>query len=233
METREELLSGLKEAVYILEQLSGIQQRLNQIRSQYKNQLAHKKFGLLAKIVLGFFILGCLGSLTSGSMSTVVTQVIFTAGVYFVMKMYYQSKNKSIDQQNEQIAAENQNLSAREQDVIDELRNMQMVYQEKMSAWYPESYCSVDAAEFFLDAIKNYRADNIKEAINLYETTLHQRRVEDNQKQALKQQKLNNLLSAGNLFVQGAQLGEMGRQTAEAQQANKTLSDIRTHLRGY
>lgn len=233
METREELLSGLKEAVYILEQLSGIQQKLNQVRSQYQNQLAHKKFSLLAKIVLGVFIFGCITMLISGEILMLARQIVFTLIVFAVMKVYYQSANKSIDQKNEQIAAQNQAITAREQEVIDELRNMQQVYQEKLGAWYPESYCSIDAAEFFLDAIKNYRADNIKEAINLYETTLHQRRVEDNQKQAIKQQKLNNLLSAGNLFVQGAQLGEMGRQTAEAQQANKTLSDIRTHLRGY
>ncbi len=74
----------------------------------------------------------------------------------------------------------------------------------------------------------------MKEAINLYETALHQRRVEDTQKQALQQQeqmlqqqKLNNLLSVGSLVMQGAALDEMSRHNAtaefEMQKANRTL----------
>ena len=53
----------------------------------------------------------------------------------------------------------------------------------------------------------------------MYETTLHQRRVEDNQKQAIRQQKLNNLLTIGNLAMQTATLGAINNQTASMQNA--------------
>jgi len=47
----------------------------------------------------------------------------------------------------------------------------------------------------------------------LYETALHQRRVEDNQQQAIKQQKLNNLLSVASIGMQVANIGAINNQT--------------------
>lgn len=85
---------------------------------------------------------------------------------------------------------------------------MQIAYRERVGYWYLDNYCSVEVVEFFYNAVMNYRAGNLKEAINLYETFLHQRREEDNQKKAIEQQKLNNLLSAGSLMMQGLALGE-------------------------
>ena len=119
-------------------------------------------------------------------------------------------------------------MQVKENAVLVDLQNVQVVYRDKLASWYPENYCSVDAVEFFYNSIKNYRADNLKEAINLYETALHQRRVEDTQKQALQEQRLNNL---ANLVMQGAALGEMSRHNAttefELQKANRTLDNIR------
>ena len=157
------------------------------------------------------------------------------------MKSYCKIKNKSIDKQNEQIRTTNETAKVQEQQVVNEIEQIQQAYHDRVSWGYPGDYCSVDAAEFFYNAIKNYRADSIKEAINLYENTLHQRRMERNQKQAIaqaeKQQKLNNLLAIGSIVMQGAALGEMSRHNAKselaAKEANDTLSDIRSHLRGY
>lgn len=54
MNTREELLNGLNDAVSIIRQLSNIQNRLNQVRGQYKNLKPNKKIGKLLK---GLFVL--------------------------------------------------------------------------------------------------------------------------------------------------------------------------------
>lgn len=124
-----------------------------------------------------------------------------------------------------------------EQNTLNELQQLQNVYRERISPWYPIDYCSIDTAEFLYNAINNYRADSLKEAINLYETTFHQQRVESNQKQALRQQTLSNLLSAGSLVMQGATLGAINsqtsainNQTASVNNVNDTLNRIR---RGY
>lgn len=231
MQTREELLSSLNDAVSIIRQLSNIQTRLNQVRGQYKSVLPNKKMGKLAKLILIFLVLNCVCNLVQFNIWGIIIGAIELGAAYVIIKFVYKKMNEKIDTDNQRIVAENENVKAQERAVLNDLQNVQIAYRERVSDWYPDKYCSVDAVEFFYNAVKDYRADNIKEAINLYETTLHQRRMEENQKQAIKQQKLNNLLSAGSLMMQGMALGEQSRHNAtaefEMQKANRTLENIR------
>lgn len=232
METREELLNSLGEALSIIRQLSSIQQRLNQVRSQYKNIVPHKEMSKRVKkywaIVIVIGILSFM--MEMGTFAGIVYAVINIA----LIKLYYVFKNKKIDTNNELARVNNENVKPQEQAVLNELQQVQIAYRERVGYWYPDNYCSVEAVEFFYNSVMNYRADNLKEAINLYETFLHQRRVEDNQKKAIEQQKLNNLLSAGSLMMQGLALGEQSRHNAtaefEMQKTNRALNDIRSRL---
>lgn len=245
METREELLNGLNDAVNLLRQFVNDEQQLNKIRNQYRKiipNLNWKKMRIACFIFpVVFYILYSYITLFVGPGFRVGPYVVVIVAFYFGLKSYCKIKNKSIDKENEQIRATNETAKVQEQQVVNEIEQIQQAYHDRVSWWYPGDYCSVDAAEFFYNAIKNYRADSIKEAINLYENTLHQRRMERNQKQAIaqaeKQQKLNNLLAIGSIVMQGAALGEMSRHNAKselaAKEANDTLSDIRSHLRGY
>ena len=231
MQTREELLSGLNDATSLIKQLAGIQQRLNQVRSQYKRLAPHKEMGKLAKFILIVIILNGVLNLLNFSIAGLFLSVVQAVIAYVVIKFIYQKRNEKIDKDNQHLVAENENIKVQEQDVLNDLQKVQAAYRERVASWYPANYCSVEAVEFFHNAVKNYRADNIKEAINLYETFLHQRRMEDNQKQAIQQQKLNNLLAVGSLAMQGMALGEMSRHNAtaefEMQKANRTLDNIR------
>lgn len=226
MQTREELLNALGEAVSIIRQLANIQQRLNQVRSQYKPIVPHKEMSKRVKKYWTFIIpLGIISfMLELGTLAGIIYGVINIA----LIKLYYVSKNKKIDANNEIARVNNENLKPQEQAVLNDLQKVQIIYRERVGYWYPDNYCSVDAVEFFYNAIKNYRADNLKEAINLYETALHQRRVEDTQKKALEEQRLHNL---ADLAMKGAALGEMKRHNAtaefEMQKANRTLNNIR------
>lgn len=222
MDTRDELLNQLSNAVSIIKQLANIQQNLNSVRSQYQpNVPANKKakrrswWIIVICAFIGYAILKDIG---------VIIGIV--AGV-FARKYYFKFRNEKID-------AENLEIQKKEQAVLDNLADVQKVYREQLGSWYPENYCSVDAVQYFYTAIKNFRADNLKEAINLYETSLHQKRVEDNQKQAINQQKLGNLLSAGSLVLQGVAIGEQSRHNAsvefEAKVANRTLNDIRNRF---
>lgn len=234
MNTREELLSGLNDAVSIIRQLSNIQTRLNQVRGQYKSIIQNKKMGKLAKLILIFLILNCVYNLVRFNIWGIIIGAIEFGLAYVIINFVYKKMNEKIDADNQRIIAENENVKAQEQAVLNELQNVQIAYRERISSWYPDNYCSVEAVEFFYNAVMNYRADNLKEAINLYETFLHQRRVEANQKKAVEQQKLNNLLSAGSLMMQGLALGEQSRHNAtaefEMQRANRALNDIQTRL---
>jgi hypothetical protein len=160
-----------------------------------------------------------------------ITGIIQVAIGCFVVKFIYKKINEKIDADNQQMVAENEQVKAQEQSVINDLQKVQVAYRQRVSYWYPDNYCSVDTVEFFHNAVKNYRADSLKEAINLYETALHQRRVEDTQKQALNEQRFANM---ANLVMQGVALGEMKRHNTtaelELQRANRTLNDIQTRL---
>lgn len=234
MQTREDLLNGLNEAVVLIQQLANIQQRLNKVRNQYKRIIPNKKVGNFAKFILICLILNCALNLIQLNIWGIIISAMEVVVVYVIIQFLYKKTNEKIDAGNQRIVAENENIKVQEQTVLDELQKVQIAYRERVSYWYPENYCSVDAVEFFYNAVKNYRADNLKEAINLYETVLHQKRVEDTQKQALQQQKLNTLLSAGSLMMQGMSLGEQSRHNAvaefEMQNANRTLNDIRSRL---
>lgn len=243
METREELLNGLNDAVNILRQLVNDQHQLKKVRGQYRKiqpNLNWKNMRIayiVFIVVFLFYIYPSIAELFEFD-SFFIPYITIILVVYLGIKSYCKIKNKKIDKENEQIRTTNETTKVQEQQIVNEIEQIQQAYHDRVSWWYPSDYCSVDAAEFFYNVIKNYRADNIKEAINLYEVTLHQRRIESNQKQAIaqmeKQQKLNNLLAIGSIALQGAALGEMSRHNARqefaAREANNTLSDIRSHL---
>ena len=216
MNTREELLNGLTNAVSIIRQLANVQKRLSDVRKQYKPHEPSTKFKKVTSWYLVLLIAIILWSII-GDIGVIIGIV---AG-FFLRKYYFKYKNEKIDQKN-------QALLTNENAILTELKKVQALYRENLSSWYPENYCSVDAVEFFHSTIKNYRADNLKEAINLYEISLHQRRVENTQKQALQEQRFANM---ANLIMQGAALGEMSRHNAvtefELQKTNRTLDNIR------
>ena len=224
METKEDLQEKLKDAVSVIGQLSNVQQKLNEARSQYKQLKKNKKMSVIAKACIVItFLLGLIVTFQfdeAGMKIGMLFVVIFwTAIVFAFFKVINILRNRAVDNYNKMATEGNETAQIQEKSALEELQKLQVVYQERLASWYPENYCCLDAAEFFYDAVKNYRADNLKEAINLYETTLHQRRVEDNQKQAIRQQKLNNLLTIGSIAMQGATLGAINNQTASMQNA--------------
>ena len=235
MEEKEELLTKLKDAVSIFGQLSNVQQKLNQARGQYKKLKANKKFPKRAKflmVMFGFWgIILMFVDEEANKFSELFSLIIAIGIIYAFYKGINILKNRSIDKYNKNANEVNAAAHAQEQAALNELQRLQALYRERLASWYPDSYCSLDAAEFFYNVISNYRADNLKEAINLYETTLHQRRVEDNQQQALKQQKLNNLLAIGNIAMQGATLGAINNQSASMQNAINQNTDAIRDLR--
>lgn len=184
MQTRDELLNGLGEAVNIIRQLANIQQRLETVRSQYRNTKPLKKFSLIGKIIIIFWIIMSFLVYKENPEIVMLVGVLCMFALPNFLFFFFRKKRKNgkIVEENKQIVANNEKLRIQEQNVLNELQQIQIVYQERLSHWYPIDYCSVQAVEFFYNAINNYRADNLKEAINLYETTMHQQRVESNQK---------------------------------------------------
>jgi large-conductance mechanosensitive channel len=248
MEEREKLLLNLEEALSIINRLAGVQQSLNRVRSQYRTTSKNQKVGVIGKIIIGLSVFFSLIMIISGisgfssmsaesqgiGMGVLIVNFVMAIGnvavVYLIIHAMNKSKNKSINLNNQRIMQNNENLKVQEQAVLNELRDIQIVYNERLLNWYPQNYCYVSAVEFFYDSVKNFRADSMKEAINLYENYMHQQRVEENQKQSIKQQKLNNLLAAGNLVLQGAQLGAMNENNAAINRNTRAVNDLHSSI---
>lgn len=87
--------------------------------------------------------------------------------------------NKGIRNKNEQhlrdyqaVVAENQRLELAYQQegrLMENFRNQAVAIGQ---GWYPKDYYALDAVNYLIHAFNNFKADNIKEAINLYDTYL-------------------------------------------------------------
>ena len=151
----------------------------------------------------------------------------------FIPKVINQSiekKNRIIQYKNEEIKKRNITIAKSENAIIERLKSINKEYGERILPWYPNDYCYIDAAFHFLHYIENYRADNMKEAINLYLDEEHKRRMEQSQQEMLnkqesmiRQQKLNNILTVGSLVMQAGIQNAVNQNTAAVNNMNNTI----------
>ncbi len=237
METRETLIAGLRRTVYLLQTTENLENERNKVRTQYMSPLMMFPFWKTKKMVLialgfGYLIWGALLNplfmSLFGSGKLYLSALIIGIGLGFlparlIRKKAEQSiaqKNQFRASQNAQIEAHNQATMAAEQAVIDQIQQVRSQYEQEISPWYPSDYCYLEAANFFLSALQNYRADTLKEVVNLYEDTLYKNRIEQSQlrmeqsqQELVRQQKIGNILAVGNLVMQAGIQGAVNRNT--------------------
>lgn len=222
METKEQLIDGLQNAVRLMKQAENLRQESELTNRKQSSHV--KKISLIKKIwylILGLVILECLLGGTLGFLFSIV-QIAF---VFCYFKYILPRMNKSVDKKNQKIDNDNQIIRDEVEVINSKLREIQLEYQKAVLGWYPPKYCSIDAAEFFLDCIVNYRADTLKEAINLYEQHQHQTRVEQNQQKMLRLQNLNNLLTLGSVIQQGKILSAVQENTAAVHSTTSAIHE--------
>ena len=98
METKEELLVNLKDAVSILGQLSNVQQRLNEARSQYKQLKKNKKMTIIAKACIVMTVLsGLTGVIVSFQYDEVeMTVASLVAVIVLIIIIKWQRKEMKL-----------------------------------------------------------------------------------------------------------------------------------------
>lgn len=135
---------------------------------------------------------------------------------FFGIRYAVAKKNEQVEQHNTAINEHNAQMQARYDETAAQLAVLKKELFGNTSSWYPASYYSLSAAEFFVNVVENYRADTIKEMVNLYEATKEQKEAARRQEEinrSLKQQTLNqaeiskqlkyaNVLNMANLFMQ-------------------------------
>lgn len=188
--SREQLIDKYTQYKQTLENVVNSQQKLDALCNTYKEK--EKEEASIRK-----------GSSASGCLACILPFILFLGGVnffvviilgglsYFLLEFYRKSKhqteydaeaNKFHFEVLEPLKTEIQS----QKDYIDKLwDNWDM---KALSEDLPEDYCSLDAIDFFLKALKNRRADTEKEAFNLYEAHLKEEAFINLQKETLNTQ---------------------------------------------
>lgn len=99
-------------------------------------------------------------------------------------------ENDMTSKQNELIRSRNQQLRTQCKALGDEVRSLQTQVSEAVRQMgFPPDYVCLDAVRFFIRALRNDRADNFRQLIDLYESNNYRRQMVQGQ------QELNNLMN--------------------------------------
>ena len=110
------------------------------------------------------------------------------------------TKNKAVQENNERVQQKNDDLHMQYAQHMGYYNYYQNQLTEVTQGWFPQNYLSCDCIDFFINTLENFRADNVKEIVNLYEQEMHNRRMEAMQNkmvqqndELIRQQKLANV----------------------------------------
>lgn len=252
MEEQANLLPGVATAHDLMHRVVDLQGRINQLTTQFatKTEKKTKKapcslrnrgfliaFTLITSTplkaitylpTLPFFSMGGTElQLAVWNIVNLIVSAIIGAILYKVIaKTADKSRsqiNAAIDQSNQQVEVNNQALAQSIEQTKQEIFAVQQQWASQVAPWYPMDYDSIEAVDFFLTAVRNHRVTTVQEMVNLYETEMHQRRMEAGQQQILNQQRIGNMLQLGNLFMQGQILNQAQQINANTASANSNL----------
>lgn len=252
MEEQASLLPGVATAHDLMHRVVALQQRINQLTTQFATKTEKKTkrhpvlnaiggfliaFTLITStplrvltfpVTMPFFPIGGMELQTTvWNVVNLIVSAIIGAILYKVIaKTADKSRsqiNAAIDQSNQQVEANNQALAQSIEQTKQEIFAVQQQWASQVAPWYPMDYDSIEAVDFFLAAVRNHRATTVQEMVNLYETEMHQRRMEAGQQQILNQQRIGNMLQIGNLFMQGQILNQAQQINANTASASGNL----------
>ncbi len=105
---------------------------------------------------------------------------------FFLVKIMAKKSKERILRLNEETAQRNEEIRRYNDEIDSQIYGVQVQAQQHVTqaksiggAWFPKDYYYMDAVNFFISAIGNLRADNVKEMVNLYEDKKHKDRMED------------------------------------------------------
>ncbi|MGN1420391.1 MAG: hypothetical protein ACI4XC_02610 [Eubacterium sp.] len=146
-----------------------------------------------------------------------------------------------VNEENEKIMAYNEQINEEVKMINQEMIELRSIADEELY-WYPRNYCYSEAVNYFINAIQNFRADCLKEAINLYVEELRhrqlmaqQQQIANQQYEIAKQQKINNVLSTANLFANLGTISAVNQNTtavnSAAEKSNDTVKKAAEYIR--
>jgi len=205
------------------------------------------------RIILRYFEICCLfdiiafiiASFASGSPILIILTLISIVASIFIVLKAIKKKNQKIEEDNLKTAEHNATVQKEYDETVEQLDILKKDLYNQSGNWYPHDYYSLEAVNFFLSAIENYKADTVKEMVLLFDDTQYksemlnsQRAIQSmseqqliNQKEMIKQLRFANVMSVANIALQGATIGAINSQTSEINSAiNSQISSVNTAI---
>lgn len=142
-----------------------------------------------------FYVMVICTVLEGGTVGIAVFVAVTGIEIFFIVR-----KNQKIAAANQDIAVNNEQVRAKRKTLYDQYCAFQQELRAHAPNWFPPDYYSVEAVDFFLHAVRNGRADSVKEMVNLFETTSQHKEMIAYQKEQTK--RLNQLVN-GQQNIQG------------------------------
>lgn len=140
------------------------------------------------------------------------------------------------------VAAGNRRNAGKDQAAKERMQELDAAYgqleaelKEKTSSWYPLDYYNMQAAEFFLNAVRNHRAESVKELVDLFDAESARRRQLELQKRQAEEQRRRQQIQAQNQQAIREKLEFADRMDAlaryiEGAQRDRDVRDIKRQL---
>lgn len=119
--------------------------------------------------------------------------LVLLALVVAVEYFFITGKNRQVAAHNKEVEAHNERVRQQRADLYDRYTALQRELNENGPDWFPPDYYNMEAVDFFINAVRNSRADNVKEMVNLFESTAQHQEMIAYQRQQNKQ--LNQLIN--------------------------------------
>lgn len=235
--TNTNLLNAVTTAHDLMHRIADLQNHINQLSTRLKASLEEKKgrnpiLYTIAGILIAFTLITSTPlkaltyaitlpfyaakatdlQLTLWNTINIILSVILGFFLGKIIRAFLAKRrseeNAYIQHQNAQVAANNKAVLAEIEKTKQAILSAQKRWAAEVAPWYPMDYDSLDAVDYFLSIVRNHRAETVAQMVNLYETELHQRRMEAGQQQMLDQQRIGNMLQMGNLLMQGRILNQ-------------------------
>ena len=194
-----------------------------------------KVFALISLTFLVFFsLINMIDNILKGNILILILMIVLLIAASFLVrfgvkfnKYKAEQYNKQVEQHNREVEQHNQNVQNTFNNITQRINELIIQLQNQTSEWFPKKYYCMYAIDFFIDVIENYRADNVKEMVNLFENSEHQRRMEEaqdsiniklnqsliNQNEINRSLKFANVLNTVQIALQSKTVNEIKKNT--------------------
>lgn len=227
------MLQSLYGAKKIIEQAEEITRRYQATKNKLQAKKSDDSLGtgigrnivkyVLAGLGITFAVIEAIGSVSVGLMTREWRNAVPGIGVSLLIvigivlklrsdRKYWEKviENRKIvvAKQNEEIARYNAQVQREAEEINREMMEIREIAGQRLNGWYPPDYMYSEAAAFFIGAIQNFKANNMQEAVNLFDKKLYedeqleiQRGLSELQRQQNRLQKMQNVISTVSAFA--------------------------------